>query len=173
MHQQVAFNDRDIERVIDMWQDSLYSFAFYKTGDEGVAQDIVQEAFIKYYEHSQRKKVANVKSWLYRAVHNACIDHCRWKRSRHTTSLSQSAEVLSVPTDEPYTEFLRIETILQCLPDEQAEVVRMKCTAALRFTEIADILGISVNTVKSRYRYAVSKLRTKYKDIAFDEEDNI
>ena len=58
-----------------------------------------------------------------------------------------------------YREYMRIEQLLKPLPEEQATIVKMHFTDDLTFSEIADILGISRDTVKSRYRYAMNKLQ--------------
>ena len=60
-------------------------------------------------------------------------------------------------------EYLRIEEMLSILPDNQATIVRMHFADDLSFVDIAAILGLSPNTIKSRFRYAISKLRTHFK----------
>ena len=64
---------------------------------------------------------------------------------------------------ELYREYLRIEQLLAPLPEKQAAIVKMHFTDDLTFSEISDILGISRDTVKSRYRYAMEKLRKNMK----------
>jgi RNA polymerase sigma-70 factor (ECF subfamily) len=53
--------------------------------------------------------------------------------------------------------------MLKDIPDEQAEIVKMKFVDGFSFVETAELLNLSVNTVKSRYRYAMDKLRKDYK----------
>ncbi len=48
-----------LEQLIDEWQDSLYALAFFRIGDESAAQDVVQEAFIRYYREQQRTTIVN------------------------------------------------------------------------------------------------------------------
>ena len=62
-------------------------------------------------------------------------------------------------SDELYEEYLRLEQLLAPLPAEQAEVVRLHFTDDLSMAEIAEVLGLKRDTVKSRYRYAMEKLR--------------
>ena len=62
-----------------------------------------------------------------------------------------------------HEEFLRIGKLLESLPDEQQEVVRLKCSDGLRFREIAAILGIPEPTAKSRYRYAIMHIQQMIK----------
>ena len=72
----------------------------------------------------------------------------------------------TVPADA-----VRIEEMLSILPDNQATIVRMHFADDLSFVDIAAILGLSPNTVKSRFRYAINKLRTHYKNLDIENED--
>lgn len=166
-------NENTLAQIIDEWQDSLYSFAYFRVGDEGVAEDIVQEAFIKFYNAVRKKNITNIKAWLYRTVHNACIDYIRKVERVRQVSIDDVEHLLMIPTDEPHAEYIRIETVLSTVSKEQAEVVRMHVVDDLTFVEIADILHLSGNTIKSRYRYALLKLRKKYKELDFEVEEDI
>ena len=75
----IEFNKmRQLERIIDEHQQQLFSFAFFRVGSYEVAQDIVQEVFIKFYENSRYLSAANnVKAYLLKTVSNACIDYIR------------------------------------------------------------------------------------------------
>lgn len=161
---------RQLERVIDEWQDRLYSLAFFRLGDEGTAQDVVQEAFIRYYRAQSLTTVAtpeaggqaitirNPKAWLYRTTLNLATDHLRRRPPIRAVPLSAAASE-AAESDELYEEYLRLEQLLAPLPEEQAEVVRLHFTDDLSMAEIAEVLGLSRDTVKSRYRYAMEKLR--------------
>ena len=148
---------KQLEQLIDEWQDSLYSLAFFRLGDEGAAQDVVQETFIRYYRESQRTAITNAKAWLYRTTLNLVTDQLRRKPTIRAVQLSAANEIAE--PSELFKEYLRLEDLLAPLPDEQAEVVRLHFTDDLSMAEIADILDISRDTVKSRYRYAMAKLR--------------
>lgn len=156
-------NIKQIEKLIDELQDGLFSFAFFRLGDEKEAEDVVQEVFIRYFKENQKKLIAYPKAWLYKSLHRLCIDHVRKRPPTKLVSL----EVINNKEDENhqelYHEYLRIEQLLAPLPDEQATIVKMHFTDDLTFSEISDILGISRDTVKSRYRYAMEKLRKNMK----------
>lgn len=150
---------RQLERIIDEWQDSLYSLAFFRLGDEGAAQDIVQEAFIRFYRESRQSEIQNAKAWLYRTTLNLATDHLRRRSSIRAVPLSAALDREDESQRLLYGEYRRIEELLAPLPDEQAEVVRLHFTDDLSMAEIADILNLPRDTVKSRYRYAMEKLR--------------
>ncbi|MBR5699237.1 MAG: RNA polymerase sigma factor [Prevotella sp.] len=152
-------NINHLEQLIDEWQDSLYSLAFFRLGDEGAAQDVVQEAFIRYYRENQRTTIANAKSWLYRTTLNLTIDHLRRRPPIRAVPLSTALDKMDDEQRDLHEEYRRLEDLLTPLPDDQATVVRLHFTDDLSFSEIADILNISRDTVKSRYRYAMQKLR--------------
>lgn len=154
-------NIRQLEKLIDEWQDSLYSFAFFRLGDEGAAQDVVQEAFIRYYRESQRTVIEKPKAWLYRTTMNLAIDHLRRRPPIRAVSLSAALQLEDESQRELYREYQRIEELLAPLPDEQATVVRMHFTDDLSMAEIAEILNLPRDTVKSRYRYAMEKLKQR------------
>lgn len=145
--------------MIDEWQDSLYSFAFYRLGDEGAAQDVVQEAFIRYYRECQRTEIKNPKAWLYRTTLNLATDHLRRRPPIRAVPLTAVADQMTDPPDELQDDYRRLEELLAPLPEEQATVVRLHFTDDLSMAEIAEILNISRDTAKSRYRYAMQKLK--------------
>jgi len=152
---------RQLERIIDEHQQQLFSFAFFRVGSYEVAQDIVQDVFIKLYENIQHLSAANnVKAYLLKTISNACTDYIRKNGKIQFVDVENVANEL---TDEDekrcLSEFLRIDDILNNLPAEQAEILRLKFVDSLNFVEISELLDINVNTVKSRYKYAIEKLR--------------
>ncbi|MGC3979013.1 MAG: sigma-70 family RNA polymerase sigma factor [Paludibacteraceae bacterium] len=158
----IEFNKmRQLERIIDKHQQQLFSFAFFRVGSYAVAQDIVQEVFIKFYENSRRLSAAdNVKAYLLKSISNACTDHVRkYGKFQFVDIELLQNELTDEDEKQCYSELLRIEDILSDLPAEQAEILRLKFVDSLNFVEIAELLNINVNTIKSRYKYAIEKLR--------------
>jgi RNA polymerase sigma-70 factor (ECF subfamily) len=142
----------------------------------------VQGVFLRLWERNRDfATIGNLKSYLYRAVGNACLDYHRRRQSRHMVPLVHAAahtaeesvdhidhiDSLDHPdrfgSDEAVREYERINTLLAILPREQAEVVRMRTTDDLSFVEIAEILQIPSATAKSRFRYGIDKLRDEIK----------
>lgn len=152
-----------LEAVIDTYQEDLFRFAFFRTGSTQEAADIVQSVFLRLYErHRDFAAIENMKSYLFRSVSNACADHHRWKQSRQTVSLAHAALHASEETGsaDAAEEYKRINALLETLPDEQAEVIRMRTVSSLPFAEIAEILQVPQATAKSRFRYGIEKLRS-------------
>ena len=95
--------------------------------------------------------------YLRRAVRNECYSMLRHRsvRDAHAGAL---LEVAAGPDERP-EERLALEGALKSLPPEQREVVHMHVYEGLTFREIADATGESINTIASRHRYALAKLR--------------
>lgn len=157
-------NIQQLEKLIDELQDSLFSFAFFRLGDEKESEDMVQEAFIRYYRENETNKIVYAKAWLYKTLHRLCVDHIRKRSPMKVVPLEAISNMEDETHQHLYREYMRIEQLLKPLPEEQATIVKMHFTDDLTFSEIADILGISRDTVKSRYRYAMNKLQKEIKN---------
>jgi RNA polymerase sigma-70 factor (ECF subfamily) len=124
------------------------------------AEDVVQEAFIRFWR--SRERASDPAAYLY-----ACVKHCAldWQRGRRRRSRREEAvarpEVESWFTGPLEDEERRasIAAALRDLPEEQREVLVMKIWGGLSFPQIGLALRISANTASSRYRYALAKLR--------------
>ena len=146
----------ELERVIELYQDALFRFAFFRTGSLADSQDIVQNVFLKMVDSSRDlAHVGDLKNYLFRCVSNACCDWTEKRRHTGTLPLESVGVADETGTEEEWMhEYVRIGSMLEGLPARQAEV------DGLRFAEIADMLGVSLPTVKSRFRYGIEKMRT-------------
>lgn len=145
-----------LEEAIRAYQKPLFRFAALRTGSRADAEDIVQEAFLKFA--LAEAPVTRPKAYLFRCVANGCCDFRR-RQVRHEEfpaqiALPETEETLSA-------ESRRIESLLGSLPPEQADVIRLHTYGSLRFTEIAEVLNCPVTTVKSRFRYGIDKLKNE------------
>ena len=160
-------SETELEKLIDKYQEPLLKHAFFITGSFEEAQDIVQEAFVKFYRQCPATlEASKTKSYLYRMVNNAGIDFIRKRKDRwvdiqQITELPEEKQNGSKRKLELHNEFLRISKLLDQIPGEQAEVIRMRTISDLSFAEIARILELPVTTVKSRFTYGIEKLRKK------------
>ena len=153
----------DLGRIIDVYQDRLFRFAFFRIGSLADSQDIVQNVFLKMYEDRfDISKIDNLKNYLFRCISNSCSNYLRKKKTHSSVSLdSIVVKTAEEDIDESAKEYERIAKMMESIPEEQAEVIRMRTIDSLAFTEIADILDIPVTTVKSRFKYGVDKLKSK------------
>ena len=156
----------EFERLVEAYLDRLVLYAFHRLRNVQDAEDVVQEVFARAFaERSKRKKVLQAKPYLYRMVANTCTDLLR-KRKRRGISLEEigSAKLRDKgknPSEEATAaeEAQRAEALLAHLPQAQAETFRLRVFEELQLSEIAEVLGCSINTVCSRLRYGFKKLR--------------
>lgn len=129
------------------------------------APDLVQEVFVKMVRriHSWDGR-ASFKSWLFTVARNACVDAQRKARHRKTEPLDETSVASHVSTPERETERKRLRSALSravdALPEAQREVFLLREEAGLSFKEIAELMGTSENTSKSRMRYAMQALKS-------------
>ncbi len=173
-------------QLVRRHQGPLYNFALRQVRTPQVAEDVVQEAFVRVVQSaSDFKHEARFTTWIYTITRNLCIDHLRKKALRKHPSLDEAkgqegeGPTLGEQTADPRasvereatgTELKeRIAAAVDKLPDDQREVFLMREVANLPFKEIAEITGVPENTVKSRMRYALERLQealAEYEDYA-------
>ncbi len=151
----------DLERVYDALAPTLYRYALMILADPSGAEDAVQQAFIKYAR--ARPGAGGVKhpaGYLRIAARNECRRILKRRGTRRETGL-ESAQLLEAASTPPpdADERRALEGALRRLPAEQREVVHLKVYEGLTFQQIADSVGLSINTIASRYRYALDRLR--------------
>ena len=149
----------ELESIIVREQDMLFLFAYMRVGSRADAEDIVQDVFLKLFRSSESlSSVRNVKHYLIRSISNACKDFHRRKQDILPLEKAER-EMVSDDDLKMHEEYLRITKLAGTLPQEQKEVLYMKCIDGLKFREIADILELPQATVKSRYRYAIQGIQ--------------
>ncbi len=180
--------------LVQRHQTGLYNFILRSCGRRDVADELLQEVFLKVVRSaSSYQATAKFSTWIYRIARNACIDAAR-KRSRadlyslqnplgddgdgetHQDRLiDEEAPSASVYVDRRVFRD-RLQEALQKLPEEQREVFVMREFTGLKFREISEALEIPVPTVKSRMRYALQTLRgelAEFRDHHFDDEEKL
>lgn len=143
-----------IARAVAEYHAELYRFAALRTGSRSDAEDIVQEAFLRLL--TAPGEITHLRAYLYRCVANACCD----RKRRHAVFEPLGPQLPADDGEAPLREEAeRIAALLDRLPEEQAEVIRLHTFASLRFTEIAQTLQLPASTVKSRFRYGIERLK--------------
>lgn len=146
---------------LDAHGTALLLFARQWTSAVGDAEDVVQEAFVRFWKARQR--AADPLAYLYACVRRAALDRLRTDRRRvrreERVARPESAEGLFYSVPERAERQAMIEAALTRLPDEQRMVLVLKTWGGLTFPQIAAALEVPANTAASRYRYAVQKLR--------------
>ena len=161
MNSQKTSDIESFEEIVDLYQDRLFRFAFMRVGIREVAEDMVQDVLLRLYRAmSAGKDIRSYEGFLIRSISNACIDHMRRKKPP-TLQIEDIGDLPDIQDRDIDDEFRRVRLMLDGLPFEQAETVRLKCYDELTFVQIAELQSIPESTVKSRYRYAIQYIRKK------------
>jgi RNA polymerase sigma-70 factor (ECF subfamily) len=130
------------------------------TASQCDAEDIVQEAFVRFWRSKGR--VTEPAGYLFACVKHVALDRQRGRRRqllREAGVARPEAQPLFAAPIEHDERSAAIEAALQTLPANQSEVLVLRIWGELTFPQIAAALGISENTAASRYRYALARLR--------------
>jgi len=163
----------------------VYNFVLRHVGDTSAAEDLLQDVFLRVVQGAHRYKLeSKFTTWLYTIARNLCVDRARKMKFRRHRSLDQpigseddsslgdriADDGLSTDRRAVSSELQdRLAQAIATLRDDQREVFLMREYSNLPFKEIAEIVGVPENTVKSRMRYALEHLRrtlSEYQDYA-------
>ncbi len=153
-------------RIYQKYKKDLLKLAAILLNDVSDAEDIVHDVFVSFAQSAEKLKLrGNLKSYLLTCVANRARNRNRAKRQRQTAGLDKAETIVS-NSKRPEEliicseELRRWSDAMGQLPYEQREVVILHLRAGMRFRQIARLQGISVNTIKGRYRYGLDKLRS-------------
>jgi RNA polymerase sigma factor (sigma-70 family) len=156
-----------LRRIYEKYRDSLIILAIALSHDVNLAEDAVHDVFVAFAHNiGSFRLTGSLKAYLAKCVANHVRDLMRAGHSRAKALNSPRACSADVDSSEPSrlitcNEELRLlSSALAELPDEQREVIVLHIHGQMRFRIIAKSLGISVNTIKGRYRYGIRKLRS-------------
>lgn len=155
---------RELERIYETHGPSAYALFCQFTRNETDARDLLQDWLVKIGRGLDRlPKVDNERAYLLKIAHRQALDWNRRKKTRHKyhQAFRDECRAPFAPEPDPDRDTIRraLEEAVAGLPPEQRLVVELKLWEELTFPQIADMLGISVNTAGSRYRYGLDKLR--------------
>jgi len=165
--EQTAF----LERAVEQYGKATYNFAFRLTRNEADARDLTQEAFIRVYRAWRSfKPGTSFLSWIYRIVTNLHRDELRRRKGRYQEEIPEDNEPQAFGTGRPlaenpiddYVEAQMSEPVskaLAALAPEQRQIVVLADIEECSYQEIAEIVGCSIGTVRSRLHRARGQLR--------------
>jgi RNA polymerase sigma-70 factor (ECF subfamily) len=175
---QSAFHD-----LVGLYKKKIYYIAYDITGDHHEAEDISQEVFMKVYRSLNTfRQDAKVSSWLYQIAVNTSIDSLRRKSSKPATPMREFDQVGALESEMPgvahsfdpvkSTESAQIQhhisQALQNVSTKERTVFVMHHYNNLKLKEIAEILNITIGTVKSLLFRAIRKLRKELSPYMYD-----
>jgi RNA polymerase sigma-70 factor, ECF subfamily len=176
---------RAFEVLVTRHRKPVFNFILRFVRDTAQAEDVTQETFLRLVKGADAyERQAKFTTWLYTIARNLCVDAARRGKHRKAASLDApidddaGASLLDLVPDggagvdrqaQSRELGLRLRQAIESLPDEQREIFLLREVADLQFNEIAAVVGCPENTVKSRMRYALEKLREaleEYRDLA-------
>jgi RNA polymerase sigma-70 factor (ECF subfamily) len=154
-----------LQRIYEKYKDDLLGLAISLLRDRSLTEDVVHDVFVSFARTVGKFNLSGtLKGYLSTCVANCARDRNRLMSSQHVEL--DAAEVISSGLDNPVEcavgceQNLQLQELLARLPYEQREVIVLHLHQEMRFREIAEALGVSINTIQSRYRYGLDKLRS-------------
>ncbi|NAW51685.1 sigma-70 family RNA polymerase sigma factor [Elizabethkingia argentiflava] len=168
-------NEVALEVLLKRYQREIFTFIFYKLGNEDLANDIFQDTFMKIIvtlKEGRYKDEGKFSLWAKRIAHNLVIDYYRLKAKNPKISESSYEnedysifDIIKEPDSNVEDQLIQIQIhqdlhrMIACLPDNQREVLELRFFKELSFKEIAEYTKSSINTTLGRVRYALINLR--------------
>ena len=165
-------NDKAFDVLLSRYQGKIFNYILFIVRNQELAEDIFQETFVKAIVTMQQGRYnadGKFGAWITRIAHNLVIDSFRQERNENTISNDETEVDLlndvdlcddnievQMVNDQTLTDVRRL---VDALPDSQREVVYMRYYQDLSFKEIAEIVGVSINTALGRMRYALLNMR--------------
>jgi RNA polymerase sigma-70 factor (ECF subfamily) len=150
----------------------LYRFLLRQLRDSALADEFFQDVWQRVITaRAGWKPEAAFSTWLFRIAHNRLNDH--WRGLKHRPAAPADADERTARVPDPDTperqlsdfeQRRRLQVAMDELPEEQREVLQLRLEQELTLEEIGDITGVGRETVKSRLRYAMDRLRTRLKE---------
>lgn len=166
-HQSVC-EQKIYESLFHLHSESLYNFIYYKCGDQQHAEDIVQEAYIKLWKNCSKVLFTKAKSYLYTVARNVFLNDVAHQKIvlEHQ---SQQVKQNNIETPEFLLEeqqFMeKLKEAIASLPEKQREVFLLSRIDKKKYSEISEIVGISVKAVEKRMSQALELLRQQIVEI--------
>jgi RNA polymerase sigma-70 factor (ECF subfamily) len=162
-------DERDVRAAYAAHAGELYGFAVRSLGDSGLAEEAVQETFLRAWRAGERfdPQIGSLRTWLFAILRNVVIDLGRARAVRPPL-----AEREVEPAVEPFEEALlawQLEEAMRRIGDQHRRVLVETYYRGRPYAEVAEELGVPEGTVKSRVYYGLRALRVALEEIGYDD----
>ncbi len=171
-------NPLGLQELIERHQTRVYSYIFVMVKDKQLADDLFQDTFVKVIntiKSGSYNDEGKFIQWVMRIAHNLVIDHFRKQKKLNLAEVVVNDQFNLLDTlkvsdpgieDVLVTQQIHrdIKKLMEYLPQEQKEVIYLRCYAGMSFKDIAEQTEVSINTALGRMRYALINLRKMIKE---------
>jgi RNA polymerase sigma-70 factor (ECF subfamily) len=148
----------------------LYRFILKMMKDEDKASDVVQESYIKLWQHVKQVDFHKAKSWLYTTARNTMLNQL--KRDKRTESMNEKNFSEPYSNNQSFEMRELLEKVLDQLPELQKSIILLRDLEGYDYKEIGEILSLSESQVKVYLFRARQKLKEVYKNKLLHHESN-
>ena len=162
-----ADREKGLRMLFDQYYRQMVVYAHEQTGSLPVAEDIVQEFFIRLWEEDYLEKASeeSLKSYLFVSIRNSCYTQLHSKAAQIQKVQLTDVDIPLVAAEEMNSKIVeRVNEAIAQLPQQTAAVVDCILMQDMKYQETADRLGISINTVKTLLKKGMKQIREDLKD---------
>ena len=168
-------NEEALSSLFERHKSRIFTTVFFIVKDKYIAEDILQEVFIKtinVIKENRYNEQGKFLPWILRVAHNMAIDNFRKEKRNPKITLADGSDIFNClkfsESSEDNEELSKdskkyLKKMMLKLPDKQREVLVMRLYMKMSFQEIAIETNVSINTALGRMRYALLALRKKIK----------
>jgi RNA polymerase sigma-70 factor, ECF subfamily len=160
---------KSLKIFFDTFYPSLCNYAFQFLNDYDMAEEVVQNLFVKIWEKRSTLDIeTSVKNYLFRSVRNQCINLIQHEKVKQLHAQKIKEALFTEEASESYyleaEMAARIESAIETLPEKRREIFRLSREEGLKYREIAEKLEISIKTVETQMGLALKTLRDKFRN---------
>ncbi|MEK3883054.1 sigma-70 family RNA polymerase sigma factor [Paenibacillus sp. PL2-23] len=164
-----------LTRLYDRYEKTVYAFAFRFVGDAMLAEEIVQELFMRIWNHADRYDIGQgkVSTWMFAITRNIAIDQLRKRHNRTAAQTTDTKPLESLvdrdgtPEEQYDKKWVgeKVKNAIEQLNDDQRQVLDLIYYQGYTHQEVSQNKGIPLGTVKSRIRLAMKQLKNRLGDL--------
>ena len=159
------------EVLLNRHKNRIFAFIMSKIKNKDLSEDIFQDTYVKVVNSLQKGKYneeGKFLPWVMRIAHNLVIDHFRKQKKMHMVRSNNDFDIFDIIKDDSINVddrlirdqiFNDLRALIDLLPNDQKEVLKMRYFEEMSFKKIAEYFDISINTALGRMRYALINIR--------------
>ena len=163
-------SERDVREAYAAHSGELYGFALRSLGDGGLAEEAVQETFVRAWRAGERfnPEIASLRTWLFAILRNVVIDLGRARAARPKLSGEAGVEPAVEPLEQALLSW-QVEEAMRRIGDDHRQVLVETHFRGRPYAEVAAELGVPEGTIKSRVYYGMRALRVVLEEMGYED----